>query len=1180
MLNQWLVNHDISLDALKRIRHRVFVVGRFNQSKKGQAFPDLYLFTNRPQKDLPEDYHANFTDVRDLRYESFVRCLKPALAEEIEYSNQDPNRAIPIIKQIRPRSGDEEEGAAVLDVFDFLFQRATSTTVQPWLRAHRPSLPGGMTGVGGLHAGEGIFGLIRHNLSTFSKFQTRTYEVVAAFSRLMERCARYRGLPHYADGHPLPAGFPEKLIDFVYSEDQTQTFNSEGLDFSRSPWDELTRGDKGIQGMESFCWVVTAFRDALLESKREQFGLLRPRNRTLKQHSQEVLSAFPDLTKDFNKAREAYNTLRQLLRSKALISMVLEWVLSGYNEVKAVKELGPSVATSVKHSAIENAILVDWKANRLPEPVRRPSLEEREQFRKDLTSNFDRLVSILTSGAPVKKGQPGAERSPRTEAFDPETTAERIRREHPQWVQALNLMIASSDSESRVAFIEGFKIVLLDVLCPVLFQDPRLGEDELQDDFEKQTLKVYLAAVCMAPESKEAIRKIGQKNLEYFQQSIVDEVITRKGAVLDGLFDDIFELISSAEIQRRVVEGLRVLKEAHALLRVAPRGASAAAISAVRPDPHFVTATTIEKTESQPQGVKASIQSIVEKMVTGAVGKETVTETVDSSKGAASGGGASSGKSSASGAATGGGGSSAGAPPPGAAGAQQPGVVRDISAMVDKVIGRFFAENSGATLQNDDVEKLVKQATAELLDDDGFMGRVRKDVRAFEQVLYLIYQRYNENTDKKEFRSQVERLTLINSMLLFRDELSLGTASSGLYRLLLDLVLVMDPENPNPEQFIKQRSLTLYFDNAKLQDGGITNLLEILDVQRDQNLQETQGFVSELWGVKYLIERVSGDSLAEVVVVNATADEFLDWVKADNLDGPGPLVKGRLRPAKLVNAARAYDNSLHPGLVYLTDAAFLGSTKTDFLGKLANFELRSEGLGVLLPPLCISTSFMDEQGEWKTYASGWAEAAEAVPAPVVIVGPSPFLNKPSDHFRTFLPAGYLLCAHFLGQPEQAVKIDDVNMASQGRFRVIGYGEQPMKESLDRSMWGEAGDSYAFAVDYYLYLVLSLRATGAWRGVAPQNPAALTLADRAEIAQFWGHFHRPDLGIQTWESSSAINNATVDGNALAFSMAEPIAVDIDLTGVRLAKAGITGRSAIRLVNDVSWFNLVRDKAWLP
>src|SRR5215831_5978829 len=115
-LSEFLRDNDIDLDALERIRHRLFIVGRFNQRNTG-ADPDLYLFTNRP--DLSDRYKKNFKVVLDLNYDQFVKTLRPAIAERIEKEGR-----FPVVIQEVPQGNDALDGTCVIDTFNFFFQRA------------------------------------------------------------------------------------------------------------------------------------------------------------------------------------------------------------------------------------------------------------------------------------------------------------------------------------------------------------------------------------------------------------------------------------------------------------------------------------------------------------------------------------------------------------------------------------------------------------------------------------------------------------------------------------------------------------------------------------------------------------------------------------------------------------------------------------------------------------------------------------------------------------------------------------------------------------------------------------------------------------------------------------------------------------------------------------------------
>ena len=53
------------------------------------------------------------------------------------------------------------------------------------------------------------------------------------------------------------------------------------------------------------------------------------------------------------------------------------------------------------------------------------------------------------------------------------------------------------------------------------------------------------------------------------------------------------------------------------------------------------------------------------------------------------------------------------------------------------------------------------------------------------------------------FRNNVERMTLANLLLLFKEDLGLGRAFSNQYALLLDLIVAMNPESPDLQDFYK-----------------------------------------------------------------------------------------------------------------------------------------------------------------------------------------------------------------------------------------------------------------------------------------------------------------------------------------------------------------------------------------
>src|SRR5947207_2677060 len=123
--------NDIDVAALERIKHRLFVVGRFNQQNKGD-YPDVYLFTRRTG--LSDAYQRNFTQVLDMHYDNFVRALRPAIAEQIKYGPS----GIPLVLQEVPQSDDALDSTSVIDTFNFFFQRDIANSEQPAFSGSQP----------------------------------------------------------------------------------------------------------------------------------------------------------------------------------------------------------------------------------------------------------------------------------------------------------------------------------------------------------------------------------------------------------------------------------------------------------------------------------------------------------------------------------------------------------------------------------------------------------------------------------------------------------------------------------------------------------------------------------------------------------------------------------------------------------------------------------------------------------------------------------------------------------------------------------------------------------------------------------------------------------------------------------------------------------------------------------
>ena len=355
MLKQFLDAHKIDVDALARIKHRVFVVGRFNTRKGDDT--DVYLFTNR--RDVQDAYRPGcFTDIKSLNYSSFVDALRPAIAERIVEGD------IPMIRQVIPTGDEEEESTSTIDDYNYFFWRASINTNQPAFQGNESAAVQDLLRDGEQQPGKGIFKIIRRNIAAFSSFQPVVPDVIESLSALLAICAREHGMPPYAAGAALPGGLPEKLVDFLFAENTQAPFTLDGLDFSMDPWNELLNAD-AAKSREMLVQVITAFRDALLEAKFDMFAGVRFRGKALGQQARGVLK--PAIIKEFGKARDAFNGMRQILRSKVLLSMVLDWVFSAYYELDAVKAI-PKTDEVGRDHMVRDIVLRD-----LEEQVARPA---------------------------------------------------------------------------------------------------------------------------------------------------------------------------------------------------------------------------------------------------------------------------------------------------------------------------------------------------------------------------------------------------------------------------------------------------------------------------------------------------------------------------------------------------------------------------------------------------------------------------------------------------------------------------------------------------------------------------------------------------------------------------------------------------------------------------------------
>ncbi|MBT9586741.1 hypothetical protein IV102_25585 [bacterium] len=1084
-----------------------------------------------------------------MDYRKFVELLTPKVAEHVDYNGRFPAHQL-IVPRGRTVKDSEQEAAYVMDTYNYFFQRAILTCEQEAMKEPHSNLPRLLEN-SEVDRGRTILQQIRNNLTTFCLFQKDSPKIADAIVKLVGTCAGENGLPHYAQGAPLPPGFVERLVDFIFQEDQTAQFSCESMDFGQGVWKALKLSP---QARQSFNALVSAYRDALVNDNVSHYNHLMFRGKTLSQHARESVAG--ELTEKYRKARDAYNGLRQVLRSKVLLSMVLEWLLhSAYVTV----DEQPSVNDYEQDSKIETAIL-EGVAGKIAAPIKRPTPEERRKFSKSLSDNFKTMITAVT--------EPNAAKSAELIARLPnelQELAENLRKDEGRRASLSKVSGIEIGDDMQKAFFEATKMILLDVMCPVLYRSPAINLSELKRMVRQETMSAFLTAIFLSEGNEEAVRKIAEKHLEFFESKINKKTkeIKDVGQIQSVLLTDFVDLLCAPDLQQELQEGIKVLMECFDLRQELRAGENVAVAPVVVMRPHEGR-DLLKQTSPDLEIVRVAVTRKVEKTARVQEGIAAVAAT-------------SSARSEAAGAAP--------AIEEGAVATlvvEQPEVApsgddgSDLDQKISSILSKIVTEDRRGATQDSTKELPLSDRVGDLLlNDNDFVKDRSESLKKFDKVLHLIYSRYAQHkNDKRTFRNAVERMTLLSLIIQFQDDLALGDKRSNLYRLLIDMVLHLDADKPDPTEFLREKSLTLYFDDADLANGGITELRQLLEIQAIRSLGNVEAFVSELRGVKYLLDAVGEDPTAEVVAVNATAEEFMAWLRADNLTPGGGT--GRLRAGLMVTVAKNSEKTIPPGLVYLTDSAFSHNDKESWVRSLADFQMSEASFSVVIPPLLLSTG--SQATDWRRQGEKIAAAAVAAPAPVIVLGPAPFLNRPDDGFKTILPPGYLLCAHFLGSKDQKIITPHQAYHSTGRARSIGRGSATMYTSLEQVMWGEGTDeeNYCFAADYYLYLCAYIWATAMKFGGA--------LPDRDDYFRRYFYLENDGLPKADYSTTNCLDRAVVGSNAQAFSMDQ----DVSLAGQKLESLSVASDKTSNLANqrtkrwtskNIHWFNLLLERAGL-
>ncbi len=1153
-LQEFLSYYGISTTSLEEIKKRVFVVGKFNTSEKEVG---AYLFSRTRRPD--NRYKAS----RDLSYASFIDVLKPTLTEYFKKEEVALGEVIPYF-DLAPQEGRSEEGnennsTYVIDPYNYFFQRAVNTSEHP----HYTKNPISSLRLPEYTAGETIYKEIRANLNRFCSFQHKNFDLIRAFAQLLHKNRGKGGIPNsYADGAPLPQKFVPLLIDFLYQEG-TEAFSITEIDFSTDRmWETAAEGLQKSTFYNTFPKIVTAFKNYLIDPKSIERESIPGIDLTpLKSLVDEKLRLA------FVASRNAHNMLKQIIKSKVLLSMVLQWALEFFRKLPSAEK---AVADIDKARAIEHAIKngedgLAHPGQKLPDGTSVGDLIA--SFRQNFSTVLKYVNDVirldeLKSGVAFEN-EPGENLEGTIEAL--ERVIEDTYFKLSPFLQDIALkllkdnakranirLIMNMRAEQKEAIIKALQNYFVDVVIPRMFKEPGLTLEELKKKFRTYEEVLFQQSVLMdtadttsmnidievGKSFEETVANVVTVSIEFFvKEEVVKSFI--KTSILVENINTQRSLLTSPETLGSMVTTLPPIDNG----QTAPytSGLTQPAARQIVKELELERPQTIEKIKALPSATNQNkggllLQHRKNKLLeAGDTEENTETAVIVSDE------------------------------------------VKSMQLIESKLMEKLEKEGSVSLTKT-----LQKYANAtgdmRLAALEEVKGVIHEGVKGYNFNLSRVYSKYAAPTALPVFKSMVEALTLCQLLLVNQDKLNLNKAGTNLYDLLLDMVEFMhDPEQPDLKTFFAEHSLTQYVSAQHfLHNGeGFSALEAILKNQADESLKNVKQYVSELQGVKYLFDVLNkSQSDCEVVVLNAYSHEFINWTIKNLNEGEGNFFD----PARLTNNN---DNQPQfPVVAFMTDLSFNNngyertfSEKRNFLQTLkdrfATIGAESRNIA-LFPPLCIATSSAGNSKEWINQGNELNQLASDLYNPLLILGPSLYLNSKKDEkFATTLSAGYVFCAHLLNRgQEQAVEMKNVNGLSTGRFQVIGYGAVGVSTTI-KNLIEDPIAGYSFAGDFYLYLIslLAIAAEFKYSGKKPDY----RLLNIGIGQDFWQAFYNMFNynAVNKPRESQLLDKANLYKQMAEWTLSDDINTGQDLKGVRLFQNG--RRDHFNEMKEVEWFN---------
>jgi hypothetical protein len=1066
-------------------------VGRFNSEQSGAS---VYRFAkNKLESDK---FHAE----KELNYKSFIDVIGPTLTENHGAVKVTANESLPFFTILSQQKNTTPGNTSYkIDPYNYFFLRAISSTKHDFfLQNRKKDAP--INNLIDETPGITIFRQMQASLQNFCAFQSRNFDLIRSFTQLLVANAGYGGIPvNFADGAELPVNFVPLFVDYLYQEGP-HDFNTSLLDFSADTvWQVAVEESNKPTFLYTLKRLVTVYKESLLRQGDTTTETTIP-GLDLRELSN---LANTDLKKAFIASRESYNILRQITRSKVLLSMVLHWAVEYFNTLPSAVAASKGVQRS---QAIENAI--NEGSDGLAAPINKlPGDMKVDDLINDFKLSFPILIAYVNDPS-LEKTQMAFQA---LSSFA-QTIGDSILKDQ-QKTESIRL-IMKIEPQQRASLLKSIESFLTDVVIPRLFKEPGLTSQELLRKYKEYESDLFLTSAILEIADG---ADIGQ----FFD---MDQALSSKEKVLGDLITGIVKFLVQPQVQKNIADARQTLINYGTLRNLG-----------MADNKKFGIGWEVPMLPAKENAYETSVLDPRKKEQIGLLNYKSPE--------------------------------------------RQQEIKLLLLAEPQDIIEDGLEKSNGnlslalkSYVNDDNEDKLTVSRKIETI--------VENDVKIYFRSLSKIYARYASPDQFSSFKRKVEALTLAKLLLLQKDELGLGKEGTNLYDLLLDMVEMLNGAEPNLKEFFARHSLTKYIRQSIFSHNGLgfTALTTALKNQAETSLKNVMQYVSELQGIKYLFDFVSKENKeAEIIVINGDSNDFIDWLTA-NLKNPNANL---LNPQNLVkqNNPDKPDDKYFPAVIFMTNLAFnkngwndTFSEKENFVKKLgpeAKTLLRDGSITSIIPPICLDTSVIDPANNkgWITEGNSLDRAAQNAIAPILIVGPSLALNDEKDPFHTTLSSGYVFCAHLLAKgSKQQLTLTNVNAQPTGRFQNIGKGNAGVTITTQNIIGALDMDNqqYAFAADYYLYLIALV--AGFIRHSGNQH--------RMVAQTFWDDFYSYFYYDQqnNFRNSSLLDNAMIYGSMSDWSFDNNLANRAPLQFVKHFTD--KQKREVKLFTDIQWFQSLR------